>query len=158
MEAQRRLPRATATATATATAAAGAAAAGGDGMAAAAEAAAVAAAEVIVGSGRKAAGDTESAAADAGAAGGLGAHAMLDEQAARSGEAAAEVEVEVGCVDDDDGHGGRALLEGHTPYDMVPLSQGLISHERREQYERQGAVRQHRPLGRVPTLLPSLTS
>lgn len=120
----------------------------------------MAAAEVIVGSGRKAAGDTESAAADAGAAGGLGAHAMLDEQAARSGEAAAEVEVEVevGCVDDDDGHGGRALLEGHTPYDMVPLSQGLISHERREQYERQGAVRQHRPLGRVPTLLPSLTS
>lgn len=154
MEAQRRLPRATATATATA---AGGAAAGGDGMTAAAEAAAVAAAEVIVGSGRKAAGDTESAAADAGAAGGLGAHAMLDEQAARSGEAA-EVEVEVGCVDDDDGHGGRALLEGHTPYDMVPLSQGLISHERREQYERQGAVRQHRPLGRVPTLLPSLTS
>lgn len=156
MEAQRRLPRATATATATATAAGGAAA-GGDGMAAAAEAVAVAAAEVIVGSGRKAAGDTESAAVDAGAAGGLGAHAMLDEQAARSGEAAAEVEVEVGCVDDD-GHGGRALLEGHTPYDMVPLSQGLISHERREQYERQGAVRQHRPLGRVPTLLPSLTS
>lgn len=121
----------------------------------------VAAAEVIVGSERKVVGDTESAAGAgaAGAAGGLGVHAMLDEQAARSGEAA-EVEVEVGCVDDDDddGHGGRALLEGHTPYDMVPLSQGLISHERREQYERQGAVRQHRPLGRVPTLLPSLTS
>lgn len=71
----------------------------------------------------------------------LAAHAMLGEQAAG-------IEVEAVC------DRGDRVSEGRTPYDMGPFSQGLISHELREQYERKGAVRQHRPSGRVPTLLP----
>ena len=75
----------------------------------------------------------------------LGAHAMLGEQAPRLMEAVEAVY----------GRGDR-MSEGRTPYDGGPFSQGLISHELLEQYERKGAVRQHRPSGRVPTLLPVL--
>lgn len=73
----------------------------------------------------------------------LGAHAMLGEQAARM-EAVVEAVY---------GRGDR-MFEGRAPYDDGPFFQGLISHELLEQYERKGAVRQHRPSGRVPTLLP----
>lgn len=76
----------------------------------------------------------------------LGAHAMLDDQAPRM--KAVEVEAVYGR--------GDRMSEGRTPYDDGPFSQGLISHELLEQYERKGAVRQHRPSGRVPTLSPVL--